>query len=145
MMLCLSDMNGGDIDEDDHTDEWISKINKGRLWKVTDKVYQLFCIMEKEMKLEFSDSCHDSFVESKKAEFIEDLLKNEELLIQWGFTTSDLPCKLHNTLLKLISELFMIIHGHAHASSCLELYKEQNKQTLSKKKALRSSLNKETE
>ena len=145
MMLCLSDMNGGDIDEDDHTDEWISKINKGRLWKVTDKVYQLFCIMEKEMKLEFSDSCRDSFVESKKAGFIEDLLKNEELLIQWGFTTSDLPCNLHNTLLKLISELFMIIHGHAHASSCLELYKEQNKQTLSKKKALRSSLNKDTE
>ena len=145
MILCLSDMNGGETDEEDHTDEWLNKINRGGLWKVTDEVYQLFCIMEKELKQKFSSSSGDSFVESKKAQFIEDLLENEDLLFQWCFCTSDLPCDLHITLLKLILELFMTIHGHAHASSCLELYKEQNKLTLSKKKALRSALNKDTE
>jgi len=39
MMLCLSDMNGGDIDEEEHIDEWLRKINKGGVWKVTDEVY----------------------------------------------------------------------------------------------------------
>jgi len=37
MMLCLSDMNGGDIDEEEHTDEWLRRINRGGLWKVTDE------------------------------------------------------------------------------------------------------------
>ena len=81
MMLCLSDMNGGDIDEDNHTDEWLRKINRGGLWNVTDEVYQLFYIMEVEMKQRLSG---DSLADSKKAEIIEDLLQNEDLLFQWG-------------------------------------------------------------
>jgi len=42
MMLCLSDMNGGDIGDEEHTDEWLRKINRGGLWKVSDEVYRLF-------------------------------------------------------------------------------------------------------
>lgn len=83
MMLCLSDMNGGDIDEDNDTDEWLRKINRGGLWKVTDEVYQLFFIMEEEMKQKLSSSSGD--IDSKRAEIIEDLLKNEDLLFQWCF------------------------------------------------------------
>ena len=41
MMLCLSDMNGGNIDEDNHTDEWLRKINRGGLWNVTDDIYDI--------------------------------------------------------------------------------------------------------
>ena len=40
MMLCLSDMNGGNTDEDNHTDEWL-KINRGGLWNVTDDIYDI--------------------------------------------------------------------------------------------------------
>ena len=143
MMLCLSDMNGDDIDEDDHTDEWLRKINRGGLWKITDEVYQLFYIMEEQMKQRLSSG--DSLADGKRTEIIEDLLENEDLLFQWCFCTSDLPNEFHITLLKLIIELFMTVHGHAYASSCLELYKERNKETLSKKKALRTVLNINTE
>ena len=124
MMLCLSDMNGGNIDEDNHTDEWLRKINRGGLWNVTDEVYQFFYIMEEEMKQRLSNGSGDSLADSKRAEIIEDLLENEDLLFQWCFCTSDLPNDLYITLLKLIMELFMTVHEHAYASSCLELYKE---------------------
>ena len=51
IMLCLSDIiNGGDIEDEEHTDKWVRKINRGDLWKVTDEVYQLFLMLEQELK-----------------------------------------------------------------------------------------------
>jgi len=140
MMLCLSDMNGGDIDNEEHTDEWLRTINRGGLWKVTDEVYQLFLMLEQELKKEISGT-----EQGKKAKIIEQLMGNENLLFQWCFCTNDLPTEFSIPLLKQIIELFMTVHGHGYASSCLELYKERNKKTLSKKKALRTNLNKDTE
>jgi len=143
MMLCLSDMNGGDIDDEEHTDEWLRKINRGGLWKVTDEVYQLFLMLEQELKKEISSD--GGTEQDKKTKIIEQLLGNEDLLFQWCFCTNDLPTEFNIPLLKQIIELFMTVHGHGYASSCLELYKERNKKTLSKKKALRTNLNKDTE
>ena len=34
-------MNGGNIDEDNHTDEWLRKINRGGLRNVTDDIYDI--------------------------------------------------------------------------------------------------------
>ena len=69
-------MNGDDIDEDDHTDEWL----RVGLWKITDEVYQLFYIMEEQMKQRLSS--RDNLVDGKRTEIIEDLLENEDLLFQ---------------------------------------------------------------
>ena len=43
MMLCLSDMNGGDINYEEHTDERLRKISRGGLW---EEVYQLFLMLK---------------------------------------------------------------------------------------------------
>jgi len=145
MMLCLSDMNGGDIDEENHTDAWLRMINRGGLWRVTDEVYQLFYIMEIQMKSKLSRGTDGVSVGSRRADIIEDLLKNEDLLFQWCFCTSDLPSEYDTVLLRLLVELFMTVHGHGYTTSSLELYKQETKKTLSKKKALRTVLNKDTE
>ena len=34
-------MNGGNIDEDNHTDEWLRKISRGGLRNVTDDIYDI--------------------------------------------------------------------------------------------------------
>ena len=47
-------------------------------------------------------------------------------------------------LLKHIVELYVTVRGFAFASSCVELYKQAQKTTFAKKKALRKTLN-ETE
>ena len=53
-MMCLLDMNGWDIDKENQTDAWLRMINRGGLWRVTDEVYQLFHILEIEMKKKLS-------------------------------------------------------------------------------------------
>ena len=98
MMLCLSYMNGGDIDGEKHTDEWLRKINRGGLWKVTDEVYQLFLMLEQELKKEISSD--GGAEQGKKAKIIEQLLGNEDLLFQCCFCTNDLTTEFEIPLLK---------------------------------------------
>jgi len=88
MMLCLSDMNGSGIDNEEHTNEWLRNINRGGpgLWKVTHGVYQLFLMLEQELKKEIS-SDGGTEQQDKKAKIIEQLFGNEDLLFQWCFCT----------------------------------------------------------
>jgi len=44
MMLCLSDLNGGDRDDIENTDKWVRSGNRGGLWKVIYEPYQLFLL-----------------------------------------------------------------------------------------------------
>jgi len=138
MMLCLSDLNGGDKNDAENTDEWVRAVNRGGLWKVTDKAYQLFLIMENELRNKFR--LHSVSDESRR-EMVESLLTNDDLLFQWCFCATDLQQDTTNTLLKQIVELFLTVHGHGFASSLLEVYKNITKKHLSKKKALRTELN----
>lgn len=141
MILCLTDMNGGDEDSLKHTDAWLNTINRGGLWQVTDEVYQLFVIMEEQLRQKLTTAHEEHLSTSKKTELVDDLLKNEDLLFQWCFCATDLAQDTAMVLLKQMVELYVTVRGFAFASSCLELYKQASKKQLSKKKALRSELN----
>ena len=81
MILCLTDMNGGDEDSIKQTDAWLNMVNRGGLWRVTDEVYQLFVIMEEHLRQQLM-SHEDNLSTEKKTELIaiEALLKNKDLL-----------------------------------------------------------------
>ena len=83
MILCLTDMNGGDEDSIKQTDAWLNMVNRGglSLWWVTDEVYQLFVTMEEQLRQQLT-SHEDNLSTEKKTELIEALLKNEDLLFQ---------------------------------------------------------------
>ncbi len=140
MILCLTDMNGGEEDSIKQTDAWLNMINRGGLWRVTDEVYQLFVIMEEQLRQQLT-SHEDNLSTEKKTELVEALLKNEDLLFQWCFCATFLAQDTATVLLKQVVELYITVRGFAFASSCLEMYKQASKKTLSKKKALRSELN----
>ena len=137
MVLYLSDLNGSDKSGDG--EEWINAINRGGLWQVNDDVFQTFMIIEeivrKELRLE---KC---IYETKKAQIIEKVLTNKDLLHQWSFCMFDAGEHVSNAILHKVVELYITIRGFAFASSCVELYEQSSKKALSKKKALRTELN----
>ena len=78
--------------------------------------------------------------DARKQQLIEKVISND-VLHQWSFCVSDAEESIANVLLQKVVELFLNICGFAFASSCVELDKQANKKTLSKKKALRTKLN----
>ena len=140
MIQCLEEING-ETDEDCDTEEWIRLIDRGGLWQVNDDVFGLFLTMEEEISQKLKRVSASELKESTKAEILDSLLKNEDLLFQWCFiirTTVDNDSS--PILLKQIVELYLTVRGFAFATSCLELYKQAHKKTLQKKKPLRKKL-----
>ena len=137
LVLYLSDMNGSDKNGDG--EEWINAINRGSLWQVNEEVFQTFLIIEELVRDELClEKCT---FDARKQQIIEKVVTNDDVLHQWSFCVPDAEESISNTLLKKVVELFVNIRGFAFASSCVELYKQANKKTLSKKKALRTELN----
>lgn len=137
MVLYLSDLNGSDKSGDG--EEWINAINRGGLWQVNEEVFQTFMIIEEIVREEL---CLEKCVyETKKAQIIEKVMTNDDVLHQWSFCMSDAGENVSNAILHKVVELYITIRGFAFASSCVELYKQSSKKALSKKKALRTELN----
>ena len=137
MVLYLSDLNGSDKSGDG--EEWINAINRGGLWQVNEDVFQTFMIIEEIVREEL---CLEKCVyETKKAQIIQKVVTNDDVLHQWSFCMSDAGENVSNAILHKVVELYITIRGFAFASSCVELYKQSSKKALSKKKALRTELN----
>ena len=130
-------MNGSDKNGDG--EEWINAINRGGLWQVNNDVFQTFLTIEELIREELClEKC---LFDARKQQLIEKVISNDDVLHQWSFCVSDAEESIANVLLQKVVELFLNIRSFAFASSYVGLYKQANKKTLSKKKALRTKLN----
>lgn len=140
MIQCLEEISGA-TDEDRDAEEWTRSIDRGGLWRINDDVFNLFLIMEEEIRQKLTKDSASKLKEGTKAEILDGLLQNEDLLFQWCFVVrTSVDNESSPILLKQITELYLTVRGFAFATSCLELYKQANKKTLQKKKALRKEL-----
>ena len=141
MIRSIKEMLNGDVD--DSSDAWLKMIDRGGLWHINDKVYAVFTIMEEHIRYYYSTT-HDE-LESSKQLLVDELLKNDDLLFEWLFCSSQMDNETGMLLLKYIVELYVTVRGFAFASSCVELYKQAQKTTFAKKKALRKTLSDTTD
>ena len=89
MLLFMSELNGDEWNEERGTEEWVNSIDRGGLWHVKDDTYQLFYLMEEDIRKYLLVSASKSFDETTKAGILASLFSNEDLLfhsigIQFG-------------------------------------------------------------
>ena len=116
----------------------LTLVDRGGLWHINDKVFAVFSIMEEHIRQHLSTAT--SKPEGTKQLLIDGLMKNDDLLFEWLFCSSQMNNETGMLLLKCIVELYITVRGFAFASSCLELYKQSQKTTVTKQKALRKKL-----
>ena len=93
-------------------------------------------------KLICEDLCLDKCTfDTYKDKIIEKVATNADVLHLWSFCVPDADKCVSHTLSRKVVELYVNIQDFAFASSCVALYKQANKKTLSKSKALRTELN----
>lgn len=126
--------------EDGGTETWTNLVDRGGLWHVSDETYSIFAAVEEEIRRHLAINTVDKQQEGAKRELMDSVLRNEDILFQWCMLSSDMEDDVASALLKQIVELYVTIRGFAFVSSCLELYKQKQKTTLQKKKALRREL-----
>ena len=134
MIQCLEEISGA-TDEDRDAEEWTRLIDRGGLWQMNDDVFSLFVVMEEEIRQKLTKDSASKLKEGTKAEILDGLLQNEDLLFQWCFVVrTTVDNESSPILLKQIAELYLTVRGFAFATSCLELYKQAHKKHCKRKK-----------
>ena len=92
-------------------------------------------VMKEEIRQKLTKDSASKLKEGTKAEIIDGLLQNEDLLFQWCFVVrTTVDDESSPILLKQIVELYLTVKGFAFATSCLELYKQAHKKHCKRKK-----------
>ena len=140
MQLCVMTLVCDEDDELEGTELWLNAIDRGGLWHVSDATYMLFTILEEDIRKFFTTRHLTKLQESTKSQIIDHLTNNGDVLFQWCLLTACIPDSAASLLLKKIVELYVTVRGFAFASSCVEMYKQQTKQPLQRKTALRKKI-----
>ena len=127
----------GDEDSDGGTEQWTDSVDRGGLWHISDQTYHLFCIAEEVCRSHLKKA---NLTEGAELGMFDVLHDNVDLMFHWSILSAEIEDSKGMAVLKAIIKLYISIRGHAFASSCLELYKQHQRKTLQKKKALRTEL-----
>ena len=142
MVLCIMSFAGDEEDETEETELWLNTIDRGGLWHVNDTVYAFFAIVE-EITRRFFTTHKFSQLQSQdnmKQKMLEHLLHHGDVLFQWCFLTTSVSDSVASLLLERIIQLYVTVRGFGFATSCLEMFKQNMKQSLQRKKALRKHI-----
>ena len=95
-------------------------INRGGLWTINDQAYDIFLIMEEEIKRKYTLASNKQWCAPTCSEAI---LRNDDLRFQWGIVAAVIEHDSSELLLQKIVDLYSTACGFAFATSCLEMYK----------------------
>ncbi len=140
MIFCVLSLAGDETDEDGETEVWVNKIDRGGLWHISDSTYMLFAIMEEQIRRYFTTRAITQLRGDTKDQIHSALMNDDDILFQWSLLTAMVDDSVASKLLSKITQLYISVRGFAFVKSCVEMYKQNTKQTLQRKKSLRREL-----
>ena len=109
-------------------------MDRGKLVHISNETYMVFLSMEIELRKHLSLA-----VNGMKEKLLQALVENDDVQYHWSILAANWGDEAA-VLLKLITEHWITIRGFSSVSAFLELYKQKNKRSIEKSKALRKNL-----
>lgn len=142
MILCLVELVKDKTVEDQGTsEEWTNLIDRGGLCHIKETTFQLFHVLEYQVRNVLKSL--EKPLPSCKADLIKKVITDDDVQFHWLIATADFEIdnkQTHDTLLKMIVELYVTIRGFSKASAWLEKYKQSTKRSTQRTKSLRREL-----
>ena len=124
------------------TEAWLSRVNRGSLFQVTEAAFEFFRVIEKCVRDYLPPLLrrNEGTIESVRSA----IMQNHDVTLFWTTLTSadETDCDILAELLSEIVSLFITIRGFAIAASWLERYKREKCLRVSKSRSLGNSINK---
>lgn len=145
---CLSAMavNGDESDCLTYTTHWISCVNRGGLFEISDNTYTFFTEIEvrvrKQLLIAFDRKATE---EDLRESIIDSVASDEDVQFYWTILSVDIEREDQATLvLKQIIGLWLTVRGFSIAGKWMDQYLQISKQSTSKTKGLRTELKRAT-
>ena len=108
-----------------------------------ETTFHVFYALEEGLRQYLSELSSPATTTGLKAKFVANLVANADVLFHWpiaaaGFDVDDV--EVHETVLRMITELYVTIRGFSYASAWIEQYKQTQKKSTQRSKCLRKQL-----
>ena len=134
----------GDDDIHDYTTKWVEIVNRGGLFPINNKSYQLFIAIESVVVQSLSTSYVSTAVKAEhciKSHALNTCLKNEQVLEKWRVLTKYIEFEKPKEKMRLLEDtvnLWITIRGFSLAATWLDTYKLNAKISTKKRKVYAS-------
>ena len=152
LLLCIVDLQSDDYMDDEEEDnpdseeatrpdtpdseEWVRAVNRGGLVLIRDTTYDVFLAIEEEVR--------KRLISGEQFELSEDVMKeiadDDNVSHFWSLLDEEWEEESSAVLLQMIVNQYVKVRGFAYATSLVEQYKIDNKETTQKSKGLRKQL-----
>ena len=128
-----------------YTSAWVEIIDRGGLFKVSDRVYCFFLELELSLYPHLRKQLEINQSNSSKEELLRTVESDEDVQFAWSLLTVDLTHSESSTLSKDVIQLWTTIRGYSIAAQFMEDYfmedyKQATRQSTKAKKSLRKEL-----
>ena len=125
--------NEDDDDAPADSEEWVCTIDRGGLIRITEEFYLTLCSIEYAIRQLLKTS-------SPIKEFAFEINEDCEVQFQWCMASVRMSEDIAHLLLEKIINTWITIRGYSFVNTIIEQYKQENKKTTQKSKALRRKL-----
>lgn len=119
-------------------EDWINLVDRGGLTRVNDNTFEVFRVMEYELRKHLSTNTIQSLTlgdDMKKS-----IVESEDVQFFWSMVSGDWDEESVLVLLEMVVSQWIKIRGFSYASAWVEKYKVAQKTTLQKSKGVRKQL-----
>lgn len=137
MEIAIEDLVNADDSEPEENEEWMGAIDRGGLIRVTTNMYQTLCAIEYVIRTYLRG---DTVSTSGSEVIVEAITNDADVQFHWNLASVQMDEEIGERLLDKIANQWLTIRQHSFAKSIMEQYKRETKQSVQKKKPLRSTL-----
>lgn len=136
----IQDMVEEDDCDIDGSETWLNLVDRGGLCRVSDVTYAAFISMETVVREQLRVDKATELEAGMKEKMVSNVMKSEDVRLQWGLIGVELDEGRSETLLNMIVNEWITLRGFSFAGGYMEIYKQATKQSLQKTKGLRTKL-----
>ena len=140
MVLAIMEMvadEDEDNDEQGPSTEWVSLVDRGGLWHVTNETFMFFCAIEEVLRNHLTVSAISELSSGSKGAIVEAIVGNDDVAFFWCLACIEAEEEEKKKLLSRSIGLWVTIRGFSFPHSWMEMYKQASKKGMQRAKALR--------
>ena len=143
MVLAIMELVADEDEDDDEqgrSTEWVSLVDRGGLWHVTNEAFVFFCAIEEVIRTHLTVSAINELSSGSKGAIVEAIIGSDDVAFFWCLACIEADEEEKKELLTRIIDLWVTIRGFSFARSWMEMYKQANKKGTQRAKPLRKDL-----
>ena len=136
----IQTLKGDDSEDAEESEEWTGSVDRGGLVYINNATHQFLSALEYSLRKYLTVSNAHSMDDNFRTTLVDKISHDDDVTFHWMIASANIEEDIVDLLFDRIVKLYVTTRGFSFAASILELYKNEGKKSIQKKKTLRQTL-----